>query len=326
MPVLDAARNGRLAKPLRKAVLAASYFFRSGVYSDWSRASRAYWPVLARRFKPDATWGTFGDSDAPLIARAIARHAECPWFLDLKDPWSVFIPPPMRRLLARRFADAAGFSCLSRQHGLEIERWFGQPGTVVYSGIDPVLLPPVAPLPENAPPRLVLLGSLYNPAHLAQLMHGNGQWLDTAPAATRASASLVYAGTEIDSLRNAARGLNVRVETPGWCDLDGLRRLGQNATALLYVRSPQALYQHKGLELAALDRPILCLPDESDETKAVLSDVSAPFRSCRDPAQVAQALADIHAAPHRPACDRDALARYSWDAQAARLAAMFERR
>jgi hypothetical protein len=310
---------------LRKAVLAASFLRDGGAYGDWSNASRPYWPTLARHFKPDAAWGTFGDSNTLTIAQGVARLAACPWVLDMKDPWDVFIPPPLVRIMVRRFSDASGHTSLSDQHGREITRWFGVSSQTIYSGIDPILLPPIEAPPPHASPCLLMLGSLYSHAHFRQLMDGIGCWAATLPPPLRATAKLIYAGTETAPLQDAARTLPIALETPGWCDLARLRALARDATALLYVRSPQALYQHKGLELAALDRPILCLPQEHEETIKLVRALGVPFRSCDTAETVAEALADFHAAPHVPCADRNGLARFSWDAQSVRLETVFKR-
>lgn len=324
MPWLVAARNGRLPKLARKIILGASYFLRSGVYSEWSRATRPYWPLLARHFNPQAVWGTFGDTDAVLIAQGIARQARCPWVFDMKDPWRVFIPFPFRRLLAKRFADASAFSTLSQAHGAEIDHWFDRGNTVVYSGIDRSLLPPMPEAPRLRSPKLVLIGSLYRQEHLDQILQGVAQWAETLDPDARTQASLVYAGAEIETLRRQTGSFPIRVETPGWVDFAGLRHLAADATALLYVRSIAALFQQKGLELAALDRPILCLPREGEETTVQLSELGARFFSCSDASAVAQSLHDIHERPVPGGCDRRALAAYSQDSLSVRMEALFQ--
>lgn len=324
MPRLVAARNGRLPKLTRKITLAASYLFRSGVYSEWSRATRPYWPLLAQVFKPQATWGTFGDSDALLIAQGIARTSRCPWVFDMKDPWRVFIPFPFRRLLAKRFADAAAFSTLSQAHGAEIDHWFGRSSTVIYSGINQTLLAPMPQAPQTRAPKLLLIGSLYQQAHLVQLLDGIAQWAKTLPDTVTSQATLVYVGSETEMLRHHTESFPIRVETPGWVDFMGLRQLATDATALLYVCSTTALFQQKGLELAALDRPILCLPEEGAETKSQLSDLGARLFSCSDASSVAQSLHGIHEQTASGGCDRRALAAYSQDALSVRMEAFLQ--
>lgn len=296
-------REGQGAGMLRRPLLAAAYFIRGGLFTDWRDGSKPYWPVLAGIFRPDATWGSFGNTDAWLIARAIARKAGCPWVMDHKDPWSVFIPAPLRRVLARRFGDAAAVTALSVGHAEEVERWFRRPATVVYSGINAAFLQPVPPISTSH--RVLVVGGLYADDHLVRLLEGVRRW--------NPAASVVYAGAEGKRLQTAAGGLSI--ETPGYVTLDEMRRLAGEAHALLYVRNPRALYQHKLVELLALDRPVICVPQESGEAEAMAAALGASFRSCVDADAVAAALADMAPRP----VDRVALEAYSWDAQAVTL-------
>ena len=303
-------REGRYPRFLRRPLLAAAYLTRSGLFTDWRDGSRPYWPVLADTFRPDATWGTFGNTDAWIIARAIARRAGGRWIMDHKDPWSAFIPGPLRRVLAGRFADADGATALSQGHADEAARWFPQPVTVVLSGIDPAFL--AAPPSALPAARVLVVGALYDDTSLAALVAGVRRW--------NPSASLVYAGAEVGRLRAAAVGL--AVETPGYVGLDELRQLAAGASALMYVRNPRALYQHKLLELLALDRPLICLPAESAEAEAIAARLGAAFRSCGDAASVATALAELAPRP----VDRARLAEFTWDALAVGLLRVLEGR
>lgn len=301
-----ALREGRGPRLLRRPLLAALYLARSGLFTDWRNGACAYLPVLAEHFNPQACWATFGNTDAWLIARTLAGKARCKWVADIKDPWSIFIPAPLRPILAARFADAAAFTALSDQHGAEARYWFERDAVTVYSGIDDAFLP-APPAPPMGDIRLLLLGGLYDPKHLGQLADGLRQW--------GGKASLVYAGTEIAKLRAALP--DWPLETPGYVDLEQLRHLAAGCHASLYVRNPRALYQHKLVELLALDRPTLCLPEEAPEAMAIAERLGADFRSCADADALARGLSEMlgRVTP----VDRAALAQYTWDAQARRL-------
>lgn len=155
--------------------------------------------------------------------------------------------------------------------------------------------------------RLLLLGGLYDPKHLGQLADGLRQW--------GGKATLVYAGSEIAKLRAALP--DWPLETPGYVDLAQLRHLAAGCHASLYVRNPRALYQHKLVELLALDRPTLCLPEEAPEAMTIADDLGAEFRSCADADALARGLTEMlgRVTP----VDRTMLAAYTWDAQAKRL-------
>ncbi|AVM75555.1 glycosyltransferase family protein [Magnetospirillum gryphiswaldense] len=301
-----ALREGRGPRLLRRPLLAAVYLTRSGLFTDWRNGAGDYLPVLAKYFRPQSCWATFGNTDAWLIARSLARQVGGKWVADIKDPWSIFIPAPLRRILAARFTDAAAFTALSDQHGAEVQHWFGRDAVTVYSGIDDAFLAVPLPPPTGAI-RLLLLGGLYDPKHLSQLADGLRLW--------GGKATLVYAGSEIAKLRAALP--DWPLETPGYVDLAQLRHLAVSCHASLYVRNPRALYQHKLVELLALDRPTLCLPEEAPEAVAIAHRLGANFRSCANADSLARGLTEMlgRVTP----VDRGLLAQYTWDAQAARL-------
>ena len=301
-----ALREGRGPRLLRRPLLAAIYLTRSGLFTDWRNGAGAYLPVLAKYFRPQSCWATFGNTDAWLIARSLARQAGGKWVADIKDPWSIFIPAPLRRILAARFTDATALTALSDQHGAEGRHWFGRDAVTVYSGIDDAFLA-VPPPPPTGTIRLLLLGGLYDPKHLSQLVDGLRLW--------GGKATLVYAGSEIAKLRAVLP--DWPLETLGYVDLAQLRHLAAGCHASLYVRNPRALYQHKLVELLALDRPTLCLPEEAPEAVAIAHRLGADFRSCADADDLARGLTEMlgRVTP----VDRGLLAQYTWDAQAARL-------
>lgn len=299
-------RGGRLRRPL----LAAAYAARGGLFTDWRDGSRPYWRSLAGTFRPQAVWASFGNTDAWAIGRAIAHRAGCPWVMDHKDPWSAFIPTPLRGFLAWRFADAGAATALSAGHAQEVRRWFGRTATVIHSGIDRDFLAP--PPPPPAEPRVLVTGALYAEPHLRALVEGVRRWNPTA--------TVVYAGAETARIRAVASAAGLAVETPGYVGLDEMRQLAAECRALLYVRNPRALYQHKLVELLALDRPVICLPEESAESRTIAATLGAAFRSCGEAAQVAAALDELMPRP----VDRTALAGFTWDAQAATLVRVLE--
>lgn len=309
--LIAAAREGRLAAPWRKPLIAAEYLVRGGLFTDWRDASRPYWDVLAHAFRPDAVWASFGNTDVWAIGQGIARLARCPWVMDIKDPWSVFIPVLFRKILAVRFADRAGATALSAGHADDAARWFARAPTVVYSGIDESFLP--APRPAPARRRLLIVGALYDERHLAALVEGIGRW-------ARGGEEIVYAGGEGERFFAAARRLadRVQLETPGFIGLDYLRTLAAGSAALLYVRNPNALYQHKLIELLAMDRPVFCLPGESAESRAIAAELGGRLISCDSADELAAGL-EREIAAATPAVDRARLASYTWSAQSQRL-------
>lgn len=309
-------RDGTLPRLAGKALVAAGYLLRSGVFTDWRDGAAPYGRILASRFRPQVTWGSFGNTDALAIARAVARSAGCAWAMDVKDPWSVFIPGPFQRLLARRFRDCAAITALSRAHADDLERHFGRTASVIYSGIDQSFLASADAPPPDGIFRLLLVGGLYDNAGLDGLLRGVGLWLERLPAAARARVRLDYAGGEGKRLKAAAGDLPLCLH--GYLPLTEMRALAARAAATLYVRSPNALFQHKIFELLASGRPALCHPGEGEEAVALAAAAGGGLLSCADAPSVAAALERLHQGA-ATAADPAKLARYTWDAQGERL-------
>lgn len=303
--LLSRLRLGLVPRLLRLPLLAAQYILRSGLFTDWRDGASPYVAKLARHFRPQACWATFGNTDSWVIARSLAGQSGGRWVADLKDPWDVFIPAPLRRMLAGRFHPHA-FTALSDQHAQQIRRWFATTAVTLYSGIDQSFLP-VPPPPPPQPWRLLMVGALYDSRHLLQIGEGLRKWGQPT--------TIVYVGSEAARLRDSLP--DWPLETPGYVELEELRHLAAGCQACLYVRNSRALYQHKLVELLALDRPVLCLPEEAVESLAIAQSLGADFRSCADADALAQGLAEVMGR-HRPV-DRARLAEYTWDSQAERL-------
>lgn len=314
--LLTAFREGRLPAPLRKMVAAGYYLTRGGVFTDWRDGSRPMWPVLAKVFQPRVVWATFGNTDALAIGQGIAASAGCPWIMDVKDPWSVFIPAPLRGLLARRFGDAAALTALSADHAADLAPWFGATPTVIHSGIGDTLLSEM--VPPGAERRLLLLGGLYGQAELEALLDGVGRWHMARPG----TLTLTYAGSETARFREVAGRVlpAARIEAPGWRTLDEIRDLTARSWATLYVRAPRALFQHKLFELIALARPVICLPPEGEGTRQLAAQLGGMLLGCSTSADVVSAL---ESCPRHCPPDLNALTRYGWAGQAEILEALF---
>lgn len=310
-------REGRIVAPLRKPLIAAYYLARGGLFTDWRDGSEPYWPALARAFRPEAIWASFGNTDAWVIGQGIARLSGCGWVMDVKDPWSVFIPGPLRKILAARFADCVGATALSAGHAEDAERWFARKPAVIYSGIGDSFLASLRPATQGERV-LLIVGGLYSAAHLSAMIDGIGRW-------SRGGETVAYVGNENARFLDAARPLapRVRLQALGFVGLDRMRDLASAAAALLYVRNPSALYQHKLIELLSLDRPVLSLPGESAESHVIADQLGARLISCDDAAGLAAGLEQAFA-QGSVAASRAQLARYTWTAQSQRLLAVLK--
>ncbi len=325
-PLLAAAREGRLPRPLRRLVLAGHYLGHGGVFSDWRRGSMPYWSVLAQVFRPEVAWGTFGNTDAWAIAQGVARQSHCPWVMDIKDVWDAFVPCPVSALVARRFADAAACTGLSQGHLDQSGRRFAIPKTAVYSGIPDELLVPTAP---SMPFRITITGSSYG--WLEGMMAGVGRFLEGLPREQRGEIVLTYAGGEHELVRRMAEGLEGRcgLDIRPFIALADLAGLQRQAFLNLYGRvvGQPGWFHHKLFELLSADRPIATFPTETPEAVDIASACGGDLSLCPDPPALAQALerAWRQRRPQGGGVDRGALAGYTWGAQAARLEAVLSR-
>src|SRR5262245_8840428 len=168
--MLDAARNGRMPAPLRRAVSLWSLVLGDGPWHDWVAGSKPYWPLLTRQFRPDLVWSNFGSVSDLALAQGLARFAHVPWCADIKDNMRAFLPTGTRTLIARRFSDVAGLTANAQFHADRAV--FGRPPAVVYSGVDDALLAVAQrPVPLDCF-RIMLVGSIYSDDALAGYLRG----------------------------------------------------------------------------------------------------------------------------------------------------------
>ena len=321
------ARQGRFPGIFNKVVLAGSFLRHGGLFTDWVEGSRPYWPVLADEWRPDVVWATFGNTAAWLIAQGIARRAGSAWVMDMKDPWSDFIPAPMRRLLAARFRDAAAATALADIHADDLRQWFGGDPVTVPSGVDmpDPAAAEIAASPDGDAFRLSLVGSLYGDDDLQVLLAGIRSWCLERRSRSVRPAILEYFGAE-DARLAAATG--------DWGDICEIRMTGFVPPADLATRlrtshvnafvNARTGFRHKVLEFAVAGRPILCLPEVGADECGIVREAGGALYNCATAADVKNALDDLDG-NDRP--DRAApvdIERFSWDARSAQLESVFE--
>jgi len=314
--LIEKAREGRLPGGIRQAVLGWSYLIQGGVFADWRNAVAPLLPTIADRFKPDVVFATFGNTDAWLIAQALAVETGCPWVADLKDNWSAFIPPGFRRITANRFADMAHMTVYSESHRREAEKWFGADKTVIYSGYDHgatihAPLPPVSNI-------IVLSGSLYDDEHVRTLCDGIRVFV--AASKSREPPSLQYAGNDTGRFAVAAAMLAdvCPAKDMGYLAAAELAALQSSAIANVYIENPRSLFQQKVLEVLAAGRPVIAIPDEGPEARRIAGDVGGILTRCGDAEAVAEALTSASTVDSAAAAP-EKIAAYSWAAQGNRL-------
>ncbi len=313
---LKKLRVGALPFGIRQLVIAHRYFTQSGLFGDWRCASRSFLPVVSQTFCPDVVWASFGNTDVWNIARDLSRAADCSWVADLKDNWSAFLPFGFKKMIAERFNGAASLTAFSKGHSVEVRRWFKRDATVIYSGFDQNDV--VAAEPEH-PRKIVITGSLYDGQQAKILMKGFELWLSVRNK-DQSPIEIHYAGGDGERFDMLAAHVAryCGVVNSGYLPLDDLRTLQASAMVNAYMYSPQAIFQHKPLELLSALRPILTVPDERNEVKIIAENVGGRLHTCSTAEQVADCLAS--AENNEPSIiDRDRLNAYSWQQQAAAL-------
>ncbi len=317
-------RAGQLPALIRRPLTLWQLLVHGGMFTDWRNGTQPYLEPLATQFKPDVVWATFGNTDSWNIAQQLAHTARCPWIADVKDHWDAFIPAPLRGMTARRYRDAAAMTALSKSHVRTSGPWFGRTIDVVYSGF-PTVWRHAKPETETPGLQISLTGGLYDDAPLQDMCAALAAWFRTLNESDRAKVKLVYAGNDGDKLRAALQtaGVPIPLDDRGFVSLDDLFAIYRRSRINMFLRTNR-VFHHKILELIAADRPILCYPEESDEAKDIVADVSAMLYSCDSVAEIQHALTSAMGR-HFTHADGARLDRYSWDAQAEKLLAVFNR-
>ncbi|MEC8531689.1 MAG: glycosyltransferase [Pseudomonadota bacterium] len=315
-PLRRAAREGRMLAPFRQVVIGASYISKGGMFGDWRTGVSNIFPLITRQFSPDIIFATFGNTDAWSIARDLARAAQCPWIADYKDPWDCFIPIGLRRRIAARYADMSGMTVFSHTHAHDAAAWFPCAKEVVYSGY---LSDPTNKLPEaeNGNLRVMLSGSIYD---------GSSIWLlikALALVSKKANVVLNYAGNDGSRVREMINRANsgVTFKDFGYLSIDALTRLQRSASVNVYARNRNSLFQQKLIELIAVGRPVLAVPDEGEEAKNLVEAVGGTLIPARNPAEIASGLARLRT--EEVSIDLERLRIFSWSTQTEKLKRFF---
>lgn len=320
-PALAALRAGRLPSGVSKAVVAWYFVTKGGVFADWVEASRRYWRVLSDEFRPEITWGTFGNTDAWRIAQGIARRSECPWVMDVKDSWRLYVPRFLRAHVARRYKDAALVTTISQGHADMVGGCFRQPKTTVYSGFPKAALDSPPPRLDEDAFRISLNGSVYPGEHLRRFVRTLEEWLGRLGGEERARVRLIYAGGSWQEVLRATAGLSRRcaVEVHRYLTLEDLRGIQLSCHVNAYITLSKSTFHHKVFELLCCFRPIICFPGEGDEAKRIVERVRGTLYNCEDEADLLASLERLwRGRKDGGACeiDRALLESYSWERQA----------
>lgn len=281
---------GTLITPRHKAQTAFNLLVRGGPFWRWRKNALVFADAIQQRFRPQVCYATFGNLDALAIARTIARRASVPWVMDIKDATTSFIRPALRRFLMPRYSDAAAVTLNAEFQRSHNPGWVDARSVVIYSGVESSALAD-GTLDSH---QVALVGSVYDTAVLATVIRGFGAWRHHVGS----DATLHYFGINGDRVRAAATAIDAldAVIVHGQVTRDALLSHCARMGALLYVRSQHG-FHHKLLELAALGRPLIACPAESDEAIGLSSRHGIDLACCGSEAAISDALSRAIAQP-----------------------------
>lgn len=319
---LRLVRNGSTPTIIRKGLVAWNYYRHSGMFTDFSDAAQPYLPILAERFRPEATWGVFGNTDCWLIAQRLANLSGCPWVGDMKDPWETFVHPALRRLIAGRFRDMAAASVNAEFNARSFRRWFVPSPVIAYSGVHSCFFETDKAPIDPGVLRLTLTGSIRSRDSLREFVEGLASWLRKAELGD--AVEVVYAGCDADIVLSAfarLKGLS-RVAVRDYLPLPEFARLCRSAAANVYISSPTT-FHHKLMELLSCGRAVISYPGETDESRSLSAATTGLLEPCRTTEELHAALDRVRHSGGSPGPERESFAGFSWDSQARTLERTF---
>jgi len=257
------AQSRRIPPLVRRARTAFRLAVRGGPFWQWRRAARHFLEPINQLFSPHLSYATFGNLDALALAREYARRFGIPWVMDIKDPASTFIPNLLASLLMRPYRDAAAVTLNADFQRTRNGCWADASSFVVYSGVD-------VPRPTDQkfdPARAAMVGSTYGDESTEVLLRGFRDWRTQH----HPMANLHYFGLDGERVAEIARrlGLADALILEGQIPRLALLERCTQMAALLYCAEPRRTFHHKLLELAAVGRPVITSPVESDEALAL---------------------------------------------------------
>jgi glycosyltransferase involved in cell wall biosynthesis len=286
---------------------------------SWVASAQPYLPILAA-FKPDVVWGVFGSVSDLVVARSVAHMTKCAYVIDFKDSWTHFIPAPLRHIVAFRFQDAAGLTANAQFHADAASRCFPRHRIqVVYSGVAPEFMATSYPQASRHF-SIVVLGSLYGVRSIRTFLSGVKAWREKGGLGTATQAELIYAGTDHEQFQRVIEETACPLPAKVFPHLPigELAELCRSATVNAYIRSERT-FHHKLLELVACNRPIIAVPDEGDEAKALAARLGGFLISCSDAEAVSQALSEVQARETTAAPPDSQVLDITWDSFASGL-------
>lgn len=313
--------GGRLRSKLRTAVGLLRHGGSDGQWHD--EALRRILDLVATgTFRPDVAWATFGKGEALFVARKAAQGIGCPWVMDIKDNWELYVPTGLRRLLAWRVRGWSKATANAQLTAACVSTWHGATAQIVYSGVDQAFL--AHPAPGTVPGNFVLnlVGSVYSRQVVERFFRGIRRWL--AALGDRAGAvELHYYGGDVEMVASVAAEIlpGVSVQTHGFASIDQFAKACASASVNTYLAYSKT-FHHKLLELLSTGVPTITMPGEAEESMELVAMYGTPFHVVADENGLAMCLEKLfqqHAANDFPPPSTAGLDRHSWQNQARQL-------
>lgn len=308
---------------LRKARTARQFAIGLGPEERWARSLEKSLRCMEPAFHADVVMGVFGNIGAAHAARLIARHFECPWVLDVKDGFDLYIPYGLRTLSAWRLRSVAAVTCNSEfQRGL-VGQWLGKDAEVVYSGVDNAFFAENRPVAATA---INIIGGIYFPGHLATLLRGIAGWARSLSPDARSRYRIRYLGSDgarfVDAM--ALSDCPLAMENAGYLPLESMAQACRDALINAYIWHP-GTFHHKLLELLAAGRPVLAFPGEREESIRLARDFGNDLHVARDEQSVARVIATACDQPCAQGASAGGSTNYTWGAQVVKLESLLQR-
>ena len=317
----EAGLGARLPKLLHKARTAWRMLKHGGKLAGWTVSALRATHGLSERFAPDVVWCTFGLMEAVIVAKRIASGAGCPWVLDIKDNWELYVPRGLRRLMAWRTRGWAALTANARFAAEKARLWQGSEATVVYSGVDESFFARGEDVDKGEKTFCInLIGGVYFREHLESFLIGLGIWVDSLAPEQRSRIVVRYLGADGQLVGEVAQRCAPKIEITrvGYLAADRMAYYCRGAAVNAYI-AHSGMFHQKFLELLACGRPLMVYPVESDESRDLARQASGVLLEVSDSAQVSSKLANLHrlwlSAPGQSASP-DPVRLYSWVYQA----------
>lgn len=284
------------AWPLFRRIRTAwNFLVLGGPQWHWSRTVASHAARIVADIRPELIWTTFGHTSNLMAARVLARVGHCPWVLDIKDNWELYVPRGLRALMAWRTRGWAAITTNAEFTRAMARKWQGQDATVVYSGVDEAFLhSSVGSAGAVEDLSVNLIGGLYDRARLGAILEGLADWMAGLSQADRARVRIRYLGGDTAVFSEVAAGVieKSHLDVPGYVAIGEMARLCGLALANIYVRH-EGTFHHKLLELLACGRPAAVFPSESPESWGLVKRTGGRLVEVSSRAAVCDALAGL---------------------------------